>query len=309
MGNNDKNGRIVVVGSSNTDMVIRVDHLPRPGETIIGHDFITNQGDKGANQAVAVSRMGGNVTFVARLGDDGFGHQTMNLLKHEGIDTNFVLFTEGVATGIAMIPVDSHGENSIIVAGGANALLSADDIDAAGNAIKQAQVLLMQLETPVPTLIHAAQIAHRAGVKVILNPAPFPKDPLPTQLLENVDIITPNETEAQMMSGVEICDEQSIMLAINKIQAIGVQQVIITAGSKGAYTSIDGELVRVEAFPVKAVDTTAAGDTFNGTLCVALCEGAALPDAIRLANKAAALSVTRLGAWRSIPRREELTNF
>ncbi|MCR4921496.1 MAG: ribokinase [Bacteroidaceae bacterium] len=297
---------IVVIGSSNTDMVIRVKHLPAPGETIIGHDFMTNQGGKGANQAVAVSRLGGRVAFVARVGDDGFGRQAIELLRQEGIDTTYVRTTEGVATGVALIPVDDKGENSIIVASGANALLSEDDIEAARPLIAQASTVLMQLETPIATLLAAARIAREAGARVVLNPAPFPPEPLPAELLQCLDLITPNETEASMMSGIQVTDEASALRAIQAIQAQGVRQVVVTAGSKGAYIEEGGQLRCIPSRKVQAVDTTAAGDTFNGALCVALSEGLAFPEAIRFANCAASISVTRLGAWRSIPRRDEI---
>lgn len=298
--------RIVVVGSCNTDLVISVDHLPAPGETIIGHDFMTNQGGKGANQAVAVARLGGTTAFVARVGDDGFGRQSIALLKEEGIDTRHVLLTEGVATGVAMIPVDCRGENSIIVASGANALLTPADIDAAADTIREAGIVLMQLETPVDTLIRAARLAREGGALVVLNPAPFPKEPLPAELLALVDIITPNETEASMMAGISVTDEASALQAILKIQATGIKQVILTAGSKGAYTAESGLLVNIPAVKTEVVDTTAAGDTFCGALCVALSEGNGLTGAIRFANRAAALSVTRRGAWMSIPKRGEI---
>lgn len=305
--NTDKRPLIVVIGSSNTDMVIKVDHLPRPGETIIGHDFMTNQGGKGANQAVAVSRMGGRVSFVARVGDDSFGRQAIDMMREEGIDTTFVLPTKGAATGIALIPVDSKGENSIIVASGANALLSEDDIEAARQLIEEADTVLMQLETPVPTLVKAARMAYEAGARVVLNPAPFPGEPLPAELLRYTTLITPNETEAAMMSGVQVTDDDTALLAIRSIQEKGVESVIVTAGAKGAYTLDGDRLVCIPPTRVEAVDTTAAGDTFCGALCVALSEGLALAEAIRFGGKAAAVSVTRMGAWRSIPHRKELT--
>ena len=298
--------KVVVIGSCNTDMVIKVDHLPLPGETIIGHDFMTNQGGKGANQAVAAARMGGETLFIARVGEDGFGRQSVNLLKEEGIDTRFVKLTPGASTGIAMIPVDEKGENSIIVSSGANALLSIEDIEAARTEICGAKILLMQLETPVTTLVCAAEMAHSEGVMVVLNPAPFPKKPLPSELLRNLDLITPNETEAAAMSGVEVKDESSAMRAIREIQKLGVERVVITAGSSGAYTEERGTLIHVPAFKTKVVDTTAAGDTFCGALSVALAQGKALVDAIRMANKAASISVTRMGAWRSIPHVNEV---
>ena len=302
----ETNKKIIVVGSCNTDMVIRVDHLPEPGETIIGHDFITNQGGKGANQAVAVKRLGGETAFIARLGNDDFGAKSLRLLTEEGIDTSFVRLTDGVSTGVALIPVDDKGENSIIVSSGANALLSPLDIEAAKPLFEKASILLMQLETPVPTLISAARLAKQFGAKVVLNPAPYPKEPLPIELLELIDIITPNETEAAGMSGVKVLDEESALKAICEIQGQGVGNVIITAGASGAYTSIDGQLVRIPSEKVEVVDTTAAGDTFCGALCVALSKGTDMVQAIRFANKAASLSVTRLGAWMSIPYEKEI---
>lgn len=302
----ETNKKIIVVGSCNTDMVIRVDHLPEPGETIIGHDFITNQGGKGANQAVAVKRLGGETAFIARLGNDDFGAKSLRLLTEEGIDTSFVRLTDGVSTGVALIPVDDKGENSIIVSSGANALLSPFDIEEAEPLFEKASILLMQLETPVPTLISAARLAKQFGAKVVLNPAPYPKEPLPIELFELVDIITPNETEAAGMSGVKVLDEESALKAICEIQKQGVGNVIITAGASGAYTSTEGQLVRIPSEKVEVVDTTAAGDTFCGALCVALSKGTDMVQAIRFANKAASLSVTRLGAWMSIPYEKEI---
>ena len=298
--------KITVIGSCNTDLVVRCDHIPRPGETILGTDFITNQGGKGANQAVAVARLGGDASFIARVGDDNFGHESLQLLRQEGINTDHVSLTAGAPTGIAMISVDDNGENSIIVAGGANAMLNEADVDAAAEVIRTASILLMQLETPIPTLTRAAQIAHDSGVKVVLNPAPFPKEHLPEQLLKNVDIITPNETESSMMANIAVTDEASVLKAIERIRLMGVSNVIITAGGAGAYTVVNDKLLNVPAFKTDVIDTTAAGDTFCGALCVALSEGKPIADAIRFANKAASISVTRMGAWRSIPRREEI---
>lgn len=298
--------KIVVVGSSNTDLTVKVDHFPLPGETLIGDNFITAQGGKGANQAVAVARLGGDASFVCCLGDDAFGNQSLELLKKEGMDTRHIRLIKGASSGVALIPVDKKGENTIIVASGANAMLSVDDIKNAEQDIKDAGILLMQLETPIPALIYAARIAHENGVKVILNPAPFPKNPLPKELLENIDIIIPNETEAAYMAGEQITDEQSALSVIRKIQDLGVGNVIVTVGSKGAYTLEDSKLINVPAFPVKAVDTVAAGDTFCGALCVALSKGFSMSDAIRIGNKAASIAVTRIGAQPSVPTREEV---
>ena len=298
--------KIVVVGSSNTDLTVKVDHFPLPGETLIGDNFITAQGGKGANQAVAVARLGGDASFVCCLGDDAFGNQSLELLKKEGMDTRHIRLIKGASSGVALIPVDKKGENTIIVASGANAMLSVDDIKNAEQDIKDAGILLMQLETPIPALIYAARIAHENGVKVILNPAPFPKNPLPQELLENIDIIIPNETEAAYMAGEQITDEQSALSVIRKIQDLGVGNVIVTVGSKGAYTLEDSKLINVPAFPVKAVDTVAAGDTFCGALCVALSKGFSMSDAIRIGNKAASIAVTRIGAQPSVPTQEEV---
>ena len=299
--------KIVIVGSSNTDMMVKVDHFPLPGETLIGNHFMTAQGGKGANQAVAVARLGGDATFVCCLGDDAFGNQSLALLKKEGMNTKHVRLIKGASSGVALIPVDKNGENTIIVASGANAMLSVDDIKAAEEDIKNAGILLMQLETPIPALIYAAKIAHANGVKVILNPAPFPKDPLPKELLENVDIIIPNETEAAYMVGEQITDDASALSVIRKIQAKGVSTVIVTVGKLGAYTTDEQDkLVLVPAFPVKAVDTVAAGDTFCGGLCVALAKGYSLADAIKVGNKAASIAVTREGAQPSVPTAEEV---
>ncbi len=299
--------KIVIVGSSNTDMVVRVDHFPLPGETLMGDNFMTAQGGKGANQAVAVARLGGDATFVCCLGDDAFGNQSLALLKKEGMNTDHVRLIQGASSGVALIPVDKNGENTIIVASGANAMLSVEDIKEAEKDIKEAGILLMQLETPVPSLTYAAQIAHANGVKVILNPAPFPKEPLPAELLENVDIIIPNETEAAYMAGEQITDDASALSVIHKIQAQGVQTVIVTVGKRGAYTLDEqGSLLLVPSFPVKAVDTVAAGDTFCGGLCVALAKGYSLAEAIKVGNKAASIAVTRVGAQPSVPTANEV---
>ena len=265
--------KIVVVGSCNTDMVIPVEHLPLPGETIIGGDLFTNQGGKGANQAVAVARFGGEVELIARVGDDGFGRQTIESLRREGVGTSRIRLTPGVPSGVALIAVDAKGENSIMVSSGANARLTPEDVEEAGAVLTEADVVLMQLETPLPTLTKAASLAREAGCRVVLNPAPYPPTPLPAAFLGLVDLITPNETEAMAMSGVSITDEASALEAIRAIRAQGIKQVVITAGGAGAYTELDGQLLHIEAYPTHVVDTTAAGDTFCGALCVALSEG------------------------------------
>ena len=298
--------RIIVVGSCNTDMVIRVDHLPLPGETIIGHDFITNQGGKGANQAVAVKRLGGDTAFIARLGNDDFGAKSLRLLTEEGIDTSCVRLTDGVSTGVALIPVDDSGENSIIVASGANAMLSPTDIEEAESLFEDAAILLMQLETPIPTLISAAKEAKRHGATVVLNPAPYPKEALPDELLRLVDIITPNETEAESLTGITVTNQKSAQAAADILHQKGVAVVIITLGAKGVYLSAPECKKMIKSFKVKAVDSTAAGDVFNGALASALSQELDMLSAIRFAVAAAAISVTRLGAQPSVPTRKEI---
>ena len=302
-----KTNKIVVIGSSNTDMVVKVDHFPQPGETIIGEQFMTAAGGKGANQAVAVARLGGDVTFVCRLGDDVFGRQSLAQLQAEGMDTRHVKLTPGAASGVALIPVDKKGENTIIVASGANALLSAEDVREAESEIAAASFVLMQLETPVETLTFAAELAHKHHVKVVLNPAPFPKNALPDALLRNVDMIIPNETEAEYMTGQKVTDEASALSVVDKIHEMGVEEVIITVGKDGAYvSSAPGDLHLVPSFPVAAVDTVAAGDTFCGALCVALSKGYCLLDAVKIGNKAASIAVTRVGAQPSVPTANEV---
>lgn len=300
------NKKIVVVGSSNTDMVIRCPHMPRPGETVLGGEFLMNHGGKGANQAVAAAKLGGNVTFIAKLGDDIFGAETLEMLRRMGIDTSQVSVSSDLPSGVALINVDAKGENSISVASGSNAALSEKDIDNAMEVISTADVMIAQLETPVETVAYAAEMAKRHGVTVVLNPAPAPLSPLPDALLRNVDIIIPNKTEAEVISGISITDGDSERKAIEAISAKGAGTTIITLGSKGALLCTEGDFIMVPTMKVKTVDTTAAGDTFCGAFCVALTEGKGLVDAVRFGNKAAAISVTRNGAQQSAPTREEL---
>lgn len=295
---------ILVVGSSNTDMVVQSDHLPRPGETVLGGTFFMNPGGKGANQAVAAARLGGDVTFVCKVGNDIFGQQASRLFEDEGIDTSFV-FTDPVnPSGVALISVDSNAENCISVASGANANLLPSDLKQLDKAMDKADLVLMQLEIPLVTVEHVADVASRKGKRVILNPAPACK--LTDELLGKLFLITPNETEAEMISGIKVTDELSAKEAARVIKAKGVENVIVTLGSKGAllYTGSIVEIIPAER--VEAIDTTAAGDVFNGALVVALSEGYSLRDASRFASKASAISVTRAGAQSSAPYRYEI---
>lgn len=299
--------QILVVGSSNTDMVIKAAHLPRPGETILGGTFFMNPGGKGANQAVAIARLGGPVTFICKTGSDIFGHQSQQLFEEEGIYTSYIFSDSEHPSGVALITVDEKAENCIVVASGANANLMPSDLARAEEAIEQADLVLMQLEIPMETVCYVADLAWEKGKKVILNPAPA--HPLSAELLRRLYLITPNETEAEMISGVKITDDSSACEAARVLSGMGVQNVIITLGSKGALIYCDGKSEIVPAWKVEAVDTTAAGDVFNGALTVALSEGRDLKEAARFACKASAISVTRVGAQSSAPYRNEVDIF
>lgn len=295
---------ILVVGSSNTDMIIKLDRIPRPGETILGGEFVTAAGGKGANQAVGAARAGGKVSFIARVGRDMFGDQAVAGFKKEGINTDHVSLDPAKPSGVALIFVAKDGENSIAVAGGANGGLSPADVDKAKKIFAGAGLLVMQLETPLNAVQAAADLAVKAGVGVVLNPAPARV--LPGKLLKKISIITPNETEAELLTGIKVDSDAAASKAADKLLARGVKTVIITLGSRGAFVAGDGVRKLVPGFKVKAEDTTAAGDTFNGALAVALVEGKSLVDAVRFANAAAAISVTRLGAQTSVPTRKEI---
>ena len=302
--NNIKSKKIVVIGSSNTDMVVRCQRMPRPGETVLGGEFMMNPGGKGANQVVAVARLGGDAAFIGKVGDDLFGRQTREQLSGEGIDVAHLGTAAHCASGVALINVDAEGENSISVASGANAQLSPADIDAAEELIADAAIVLMQLEVPVATVTHAAKIAKKHGVMVVLNPAPAPAIPLPDELLENVDIMIPNRTELELISGMPCT--ASVTAAVERMGALGVPTLVITLGSAGAMICRGGESTMVPSFKVMAVDTTAAGDTFCGGLCVALSEGKNIDEAVLFGNLAASLTVTRAGAQQAIPTRAEV---
>jgi len=295
---------ITVIGSSNTDMVIKTSRLPLPGETILGGDFLMNPGGKGANQAVAAARLNGRVTLVAKTGKDVFGQEAKELFQAENLNTEFLFSDEDTPSGIALITVNEQGENCIVVAPGANARLGRKDIDMAAKAVREAEIILMQLEIPLDTVIYATEMAVAAGRKVILNPAPA--QPLPLSLFSKIYLITPNETEAELLTGIPVKDQTSAIAAARALLSMGVKVVVMTLGSKGALLVTDSlcELIPVTA--VQVVDTTAAGDCFNGAIAVALCEGFGLMEAISFANKAAAISVSRMGAQASAPFRSEI---
>lgn len=297
-------GKIVVAGSSNTDMILQMDHIPRPGETILGGQFTMAAGGKGANQAVAAARAGGQVTFLARVGADMFGRQAVEGFRRDGIDVRYVLEDKQAPSGVALIFVAANGENSIGVASGANLCLSPADVQQAASAIEEASALVMQLETPLETVRAAAQIAAAKQVPVILNPAPA--QPLDDALLALVTVLTPNESEAELLTGVPVTDVTAAARAAEVLRGRGVAQVIITLGARGAWVASPAFQGLVPAFPVQPVDTTAAGDVFNGALAVALSEQRPLEQAVRFACAAAALSVMKLGAQPSAPQRSEI---
>ena len=298
---------IIVVGSLNMDLVIRAERMPLPGETIPGHGFQTIPGGKGANQAVAAARLGNRVAMAGRIGDDDFGTALVENLNRQGVDASPIRVDSGAATGIALIIVDDNGENSIVVAGGANLRVSPLDVDALAGLWSQARLLLLQFEVPMETIAHAMASAARHGVEIILNPAPARS--VSPQLLAQADFLVPNEIEASMLSGVEVRDLASAEKAARKLQDYGVPVVIVTLGEKGALAVSGEEAFHVPARQVDAVDTTAAGDAFNGGLASALVQGFSLRGAVRYATCAGTLAATRFGAQTSLPSAEEVQAF
>ena len=309
---------VCVIGSSNTDMVIKADKLPAPGETVIGGTFLMNPGGKGANQAVAAARLATvmpsngvftpptSVTFVANVGNDVFGRQALQQFEREGIQGDFITTDADEPSGVALIGVDGKGENCIMVASGANARLGQQQVAVALTSITDTSdtVVLLQLETPIATVEYAIRQSHERGMRVVLNPAPAQS--LDSTVLACLYVITPNETEAELLTGIRVTDENTAQQAAQRLHEAGVPNVVITLGSRGAYVSDSSETLLVAAPPVTAVDTTAAGDCFNGALAVALAEGRTLVDAVSFACKAASISVTRMGAQASLPHRHEV---
>ena len=296
--------KIFVIGISNTDMVVKSEKLPAPGETIIGGKFLMNAGGKGANQAVTAAKLGADITFVCKVGDDIFGKQAIQGFQKEGINTDFIFIDAENPSGVALILVDAKGENSIAVASGANGNLQISEVEKAINQISTNDTVLLQLEIPIPTVEFAIKKCHENGAKVILNPAPA--QILDETVFQYLDIITPNETEAELLTGIKVIDLETAEQAALKFHEKGVKNVIITLGSKGAYLHNSTTNSLIAAPAVQAVDTTAAGDVFNGALAVALSEGNDLEQAIEFACKAAAISVTRMGAQASAPLRGEI---
>ena len=295
---------ILIIGSSNTDMVIKTEKLPRPGETILGGKFLLNPGGKGANQAVAATRLGGKVTFIGKRGNDLFGNQTVGLLMREGIDTEYFIKDSEFPSGVALITVDSKGEKTIVVALGANANLQPEDMPEIIFDCSRFSIMLLQLEIPMKTVEYCAGVSKNCNIKVILNPAPA--QPLSKELYQNVWLLTPNAIEAEELTGIKIRDVKSCDQVAMELCNRGAKNVIITLGEKGAYVKSRSFNDHIPGLKVNVVDTTAAGDVFNGALAVALAERKGIKEAAEFANKAAAISVTRLGAQSSAPFRHEI---
>jgi ribokinase len=286
------------------DMVVTSMHIPVPGETVLADSFFMNPGGKGANQAVAVSRLGGTISFITKVGNDIFGKQFIQLFNEESINTQFILEDTELPSGVALITVDKLGENSIVVAPGANSKLLPDDLQASLKEIASADLVLMQLEIPIETVNYVAEYAAGRNIRVILDPAPAME--LKSELLGRIDIVTPNQTEAEILSGIKVTDIESAGRAAKRIHELGVKNVVITMGALGALVYQEGESCFVPSEKVNPIDSTAAGDVFNAGLAVALSEGKSLKKSVEFASIAAAISVTRMGAQSSIPYRSEM---
>lgn len=299
--------KLVILGSVNVDHILNVAHFPHPGETISGNQYQMVFGGKGANQAVAAGRCGANITFLACLGNDDIGQSAKAQLITDKIDTDCIELIDDEATGVALIFVNQQGENVIGIHAGANGRLNREYVERYNTVIKKADALLMQLESPLDSVLKAAQIAKQESVQVILNPAPA--QTLPDELLSLVDIITPNETETEYLTGVKVIDDESAQHASNILHDKGIETVLITLGSRGVWVSQNNQGTMVPAFKVTAIDTIAAGDTFNGAFITALLEGLPMMKAIKFAHAAAAIAVTRAGAQPSIPWRHEIEAF
>lgn len=297
---------ICVIGSLNMDLVVNVDTMAKPGQTIIGSNFKEVPGGKGANQAVAMARLNGNVSMIGKVGEDGFGQTLINSLKNDKVDTTYIQTSKG-ATGVALITVDKNAQNSIVVSPGTNFEVKEDDIDNNIEAIKNSDIVVLQLETPLNTIKYALNKAKELNKYTILNPAPAVK--LDDEIIKNVDLLTPNETELEIISGVSIETEEDIQKAAQIMIEKGVKELIVTLGSKGSLYINKEKSMFKKAYKVEAVDTTAAGDSYTGALAVALSQDKNIEDAMDFASKVGALSVLKEGAQSSLPTLEDVKNF
>ena len=295
---------LVVVGSSNTDMVIKTPRFPSPGETILGGNFFMFPGGKGGNQAVAAARIGGNVTFLCALGDDVFGENALKGYQKEGIQTQGIVTLPDTPSGVALITVNAEGENEIVVASGANDLLSVNHLEASEDLLQGANMILTQLEIPIEVIVFLASFCRSRDIPLIINPAPARR--LDEEIMDGLFLITPNETETRILTGLDVVDETSAEEAASALLDMGVANVLITMGKRGAFFMNREEQFTATPPKVTAVDTTAAGDVFNGVLAVCLAEHKSWKESIDMASKAAALSVTRMGAQASAPHKDEI---
>jgi ribokinase len=296
--------RICVIGSSGTDMVIKADSIPAAGETVLGGEFFMNPGGKGANQAVAAARLGGEVIFVTNVGSDQFGQQSIEHFRKEKIHTEYITQDSNLPTQVALIMVDRKGENSISVAPGSNMNLKSEQVDRALTSLKSGSIVLIQLEIPIGVVEHALLECKKKGMRAILNPAPAQE--LSREVFDSLFFITPNETEAEILTGIHVSDAASAKLAAETLHSWGVMNIAITLGAKGAYVHSSKLSRLVQAPMVEAIDSTAAGDCFSGALAVAMAENNSVEQSVTIACKAASISVTRLGAQKSMPYRLEV---
>ncbi|NLL43079.1 MAG: ribokinase [Firmicutes bacterium] len=303
----ERQQEILVIGSFMMDLVVRTPRVPEEGETIIGLSFNRFPGGKGANQAVAAARLGGKVAMAGKLGEDGFGDAFLSVLEEESIDSAYVLRDVEAATGIGSITLDEAGNNRIIVVPGANMNYNLGELGEIEDVIAQSGIVMLQLEMNLDVVCEAVNLAHKHQVPVLLNPAPAQK--LPDEMLAKVTYLTPNETEAKILSGIDVVDAKTAGKAAQALQAKGIKNVVVTLGDKGALVAGETGTEYVPGFPVQAVDTVAAGDAFNGALALAVVRGQSLAEAARFANAVGALAVTRPGAIPSLPTRSEVDQF